>query len=208
MRNSRKLDSLASKVVAYMNITKKIPINFMRSVPDPKAEEKKKAKLDEKKAKKEKAIQEAKDRVKITWLVGEWVKIMAHLGFDNKLDETFSLRDIEVKSYGFKCRVEAAPSLTYATLEEEKTVNIIQDNLKCLFVGKRGKKGKFEVQFITEEIGEIDFEPIPIKPYELYLGTSIDGEPVIVSMLKYPHILIQGATNMGKTKMIDCFLTN
>lgn len=191
-----------------MDITKKLPFTFNKKIPNALAEEKKKAKLDEKKAKREKALKEAKDREKIAWLVSEWIKIMSHLGFDNKLDETFSLRHIEVKSYGFKCTVEAASSLTYATLEEEKTINIIQDNLKCLFIGKRGKRGKFEVQFITEDIEEIDFEPMPVKPYELYLGTSIDGEPVVVSMLKYPHILIQGATNMGKTKMIDCFLTN
>jgi hypothetical protein len=163
----------------------------------------------------EEKLETAKEKKDIQNFIMDWIKLMAHAGFDNELDETFSLTKIVKEPYGFSCHINIVPKLSFAMLENEANVSMIQDNMGCIFYTKRIPKAKYmEAKFIMEDIPEINYEPYKSKdkdklePWELYLGVSIDGAPVIVSMTKYPHLIDQGATNMGKTGMINCICTN
>lgn len=172
-----------------------------------KAEEIKKEPEEKKEAEEKKLTPEEKK--KIRELVDDWVKIMAHAGIENKLDQTYSLQDIRIKPYGYECNIRIVPPLTFDSLQSQRMTRVIEDNLGCIFVTTRLPKKKImQAKFITKDIPEIMYEPIPQHPYELYLGTGIEGEPIKADMLKYPHVVVQGATNMGKTKMIDTAVTN
>ncbi|EGO86293.1 hypothetical protein CBCST_22890 (plasmid) [Clostridium botulinum C str. Stockholm] len=52
------------------------------------------------------------------------------------------------------------------------------------------------------------FEPIFVKPYELYLGKTYTMQDVIVSMKDLPHLLYSGINSSGKTYCLLTALTN
>jgi len=163
----------------------------------------------------DKRLAERQEHKDISGFIESWIRLMAYLKLDNQLDETFALTNIKKTVYGFSCNINVANGLSLATLEEEKMISTIEDNSGCLFMTTRIPKTKqLEAKFVIEDIPEIDFVPYStaskhkLEPYELYLSTSLDGEPVVANMLTHPHVLIQGATNSGKTRMIDCIATN
>lgn len=134
---------------------------------------------------------------------------MSYIGLKNAMCETFALRNVKYEVFGFSCNIHAPYGLTLAELEAEKTVNIIQDNLKCLFRIKKVFKSNYvQAKFIIRDIPLVDFKPIKFSPYHLYMSTGIDGQAMTSNMIKYPHVLVQGSTNMGKTKFIDLMITN
>jgi len=162
-------------------------------------------------AKNEKS-QETKD---INKFVYDWIKLMAFCHLDNDLDETFSLTEIKKTTYGFSCNINIADGLSFSNLESDEMISTIENNLGCKFVTTPFPKLKhLKAEFIISNIPSLDFEPYvsdkgkKLAPYDLYIGTSIDGQPILASMLKYPHAIVQGATNMGKTKLIDSICTN
>lgn len=162
--------------------------------------------------KKTKQSLETKD---INKFIYDWIKLMAYCHLDNDLDETFSLTEIKKTSYGFKCKINVADGLSFSILESEEMIKTVENNLGCKFITNSLPKAKYlQGEFIISDIPSIDFEPYvnekgkKLAPYDLYIGTAIDGTPIIASMLKYPHAIVQGATNMGKTKLIDSICTN
>lgn len=154
----------------------------------------------------EKKLQQEKEKA-IGGFIFEWRRVMAHLSLENSLDQTFHMTDIEIKNYGFKCNIHSAVGLSLNQLESEKVKNAIESHFKCMLIMK-AKRGYIEAQFINIEIPEVPYEFIKTEPYQLYLATSIEEEPVFADMIKFPHMVIQGSTGMGKTKMIDCALVN
>lgn len=156
--------------------------------------------------------QETKD---INRFIYNWIKLMAFTHLDNDLDETFSLTEIKKTTYGYSCNINIVDGLSFSSLESTEMISTIENNLGCKFItGYIPKAQHLDAQFIISNIPSLDFEPYvdakgkKLAPYDLYIGTSIDGEPIIASMLKYPHAIVQGATNMGKTKLIDSICTN
>lgn len=170
-----------------------------------KKEEKRKAKENKKMESKRLAY----ERSEVNKFNSEWVKLMAYMGIKNAMDETFTLRDIKYESYGFSTRIHTPMGLTLCDLENEKNINIIQDNLKCLFIAKKIPKTNYtEAKFICKDIPCVDFEPIKLPPYELYMSTGLDGKPMTSNMLDYPHVLVTGSTGMGKSKFVDLMMVN
>lgn len=138
-----------------------------------------------------------------------WIKTMSYMGLKNVMCQTFGLRNIKFEPYGFSCNIHAPTGMTLAELDNEKIINIIQDNLKCLLrIKKVPKSNHVKAQFITKDIPSVDFKPLNLSPYELYMSTGITGQPMTSNMIKYPHVLVQGSTGMGKTKFIDLMITN
>lgn len=192
----------------YMNKNNEVAITSqgIESKTTVLTKEEKKAIRDTKKQERQQMIFENKEISKFT---ENWVKTMAYIGIKNKFDETYALRNIKYEPYGFSCNIHTPFGLSLDELDSDKNISIIQQNLECLFMIKVVPKTNYaEAKFITKDIPLVDFKPIPLHPYETYLSTGIDGKPIVSNMIKYPHILIQGATNMGKTKFIDTILTN
>jgi S-DNA-T family DNA segregation ATPase FtsK/SpoIIIE len=206
------IDKIADLVVHRIEKSKNSKNEVSLDIANSKSIDKAKVKSDKQKAKEELALLRKKKQEEdkaIGEFIYEWRRLMSHLGLENKLDQTYYMSDIQVKSYGFKVKIYPYVGGTLSSLEEDKTKNAIQDHFRCIFSTKREMQtGLMEAQFITNQIPDVEFIPIKLKPWLLYLGTGIDGEIVTVDMLSYPHILDQGATNSGKSRLMDCIITN
>ena len=53
----------------------------------------------------------------------------------------------------------------------------------------------------------LNYEPVELSSYELLLGYGQEGY-IIANMSKYPHLLISGLSNQGKSKMVNYMLRN
>lgn len=169
----------------------------------------KQKKMEEKQVKKAEKLKKEKETVEINKLIQEWIKLMAHLGLDNEMDETYTLTDIKIETYGFSCKIRNYYGGVLSKLESEQVVSAIQDSLACTFVAKKIPKSRYvEAKFIAKDVNFEKYQPINLPTYEVLLGQNIDGTPLTSNMLKYPHLIIQGSTNMGKSKFIDAILTN
>ena len=90
----------------------------------------------------------------------EWIRIMAYSGLYNKMHKTYSLNNIEFKSFGIRCDIYIVAPLTYDTLE--KNLDMLQENLDCLIVFNHKKARKWiNVRFIYNECDTKQFEVIP-----------------------------------------------
>jgi DNA segregation ATPase FtsK/SpoIIIE-like protein len=47
---------------------------------------------------------------------------------------------------------------------------------------------------------------VKVKPYELFAGVDIKGEPIIFNVNITPHVLNAGQTRKGKTAAMDMML--
>lgn len=54
----------------------------------------------------------------------------------------------------------------------------------------------------------INFEPVPTKAHELFVGLNKEGSPILVNMNDYPHLLISGNTGTGKSVFLSMLLGN
>lgn len=171
--------------------------------------ERDKKREEERKIKKEERDRINKESAEINRLCQDWIKLMAHLGLDNEVDETYTLTDIKVEQYGFYCKIRNYAGGTLSKLEADQTVAAIQDNLQCLFITKKTPKTNcLEAKLVTRNTKVKDFVPIKLDPWELYLSNDIASEPIVTSMIEFPHVIITGATGSGKSKLIDILLTN
>lgn len=176
-------------------------------------EDKKKLLEETKNNEKEMLKQEKKrlnyERMEINKFYKRWVEVMAYMGLYNTMSQTYALRNIKYEPYGFSANIHAPLGMSFMELETDKSIAVIQKNLKCVFITNDvPKSNHIEAKFIMKNLGFVDYKPIPLKPYEILLSQNIDGTPMVSNMLKYPHALIQGSTNMGKSKFIDIILTN
>ena len=168
-------------------------------------DEKKKLKLEKKKIEKSKR----NERIAKTKFYDQWVELMAHMGIYNKLNQTLTPRNIEVKPYGFKCEIHYVKAVSLSKIETEQAIKTIEEDFQCLFISHRiPKSNKMEAVFIQKQLCPPNYEPIKLKPYQVYMSLGIEFQTLIADMRKYPHIFITGASNMGKTKFIDGIMLN
>lgn len=161
------------------------------------------------KEKKEERKRIAYENSQINKFYNKWVELMAYMGLKNEMSKTFALRNIKYQKYGFSANIHAPLGMTLLELQTDKNINIIQDNLSCVFIfNKVPKSNHMEAKFITKDSGFVNYEPLKLNPYEILISQNIDSTPMVSNMLKYPHALVQGSTNMGKSKFIDIILTN
>ena len=133
---------------------------------------------------------------------------MANLGLYNKLKQTYSLNNTELTEYGFKTLILIVDGLSLEKLESNR--EYIQDSYGCMCVFNKSKRSNLiNAEFIFKTPTDLKFKPIEkLKAWEIYLGNGYSGDPIVVDMVKWPHVLITGGTRSGKSKMTDCILTS
>lgn len=145
---------------------------------------------------------------KIAKFEKKWISLMSNLGLYNKLKQTYSLNKTEVTKYGFKSLILVVDGLSLEKLESNR--EYIQDSYGCMCVFNKSKRSNLiSAEFIfTTPTSKVFCPLLKLKPTEIYLGNSYTGDPILIDMVKWPHILITGGTRSGKSKLTDCILTN
>lgn len=138
----------------------------------------------------------------------KWIEIMALCGLYNKKLDTYSLNNINICEYGISSDIYIVPSLNFNKLEEK--ITILEENLGCkiLFIHKRNSPW-IKSKFIFCPKDDLNYKVVKLKyPYEIYIGNDYSGEPIIVDINKYVHILESGGTRSGKSVQQSVILTN
>jgi hypothetical protein len=130
-------------------------------------------------------------------------------GIFNKHKQTFEiLKYIPREKYGCDCIVSLPKGLTYNKFVElqdilESGIGIIMDSEwkrfdHCIYI--------WVVDHEPDE--NIEFKPVKLSEHQLYFGLDNFYKNIVIDMYKYPHALISGATNMGKSVAVQICLTN
>jgi hypothetical protein len=158
------------------------------------------------------AVNKVKNHMKLeqdkSELLRQWRLVMTHCKAYNERFDTFDIEEEEKKEYGWHFILRASWGLTYDRL---KTLQpIIEHNLKCHFIYEVLESNECAVCDIIYEkqikANDIPFEPQNVKPYELYLGVRITGNPIIIDVNKTPFVLLAGATRKGKNGSLNHIL--
>lgn len=163
----------------------------------------------------EKIKQEVKKQSDIAQVLLKWKNVMMLTKLYNYKNEILTLTEVEVTKEGFTGKV-IIPDGMYIENFKDK-IKIIETNFSSVvMIDKYPRKNYFKIRVISSKVldREIKFKPVvsvdgrPLKPYELYIGNNLLGEPVIINLVKKSHVLLTGANGSGKSKMLDIMLTN
>ncbi|MDK0794626.1 hypothetical protein P5E48_15650 [Clostridium perfringens] len=112
------------------------------------------------------------------------------------------IKDIKVTYYGYLISLDVQGITSYTELEK------VQDYIKSLFkayyielISSKGNIVKLDI--ITKDIKELNYKAIDLEPTKLAFGYDLKGNPIIVDMLKTPHIGVVGTSLSGKSKCVE-----
>lgn len=141
-------------------------------------------------------------------LINNWKSIMAHRGKYNNAYDSYEIVHEVKTNYGWKFKVYAPDGLALKDLESVKPA--IESNIGCIFMYEIASSNKYaNCRIIFEEqvkCNEIPFEPVKVKPYEVYPGLQVTGEPLVIDSIAAPHVLLAGGTRRGKNGSADSIL--
>lgn len=162
----------------------------------------------EAKEKKNKLLFNMKKNSLIGSLKNEWVDIMANLGLYNHVGNTYSLNNINITDYGFKGDIFKVNGLSYNSLQDK--LDVIQENLGCMIALNFNRNSQWiNFKMIYKVNRNKGFEIIKQgNPFELHIGNDYSGNPILVDLKGWPHLLISGGTRSGKSVLMDIILTN
>lgn len=146
----------------------------------------------------------------ISKLKDEWAEVMAETKTYNNMKLALTLRHIKKEDYGWSSRIYSPYGIPLEKLEN--LTQTIESGLKCKFFYDIPEHKNFAMCKIIYpslvKCNEIPFAPQKVKPYELYIGINITGEPVIENVNNTPHVLLAGQTRKGKNGSLDHMLTS
>lgn len=132
---------------------------------------------------------------------------MMGAGIKNKLGQTFKIKKIFKRNYGYKLKISIPKGLALKTLEDKR--NILEDNLNKII---RLKKEPFNVWLdmiiINKDIGKYIFKPVKQQANMLYIGMDGEEKAYFIDLKKDPMVLICGKTGYGKTMLLSVMLAN
>lgn len=136
-----------------------------------------------------------------------WITLMANLKLFNEMKQTFSLNNLEKTSYGYKANILIVAALSFNQLDSKR--EFIEDYMGCMVVFNKAKRSNIiHAEFIFSIDKGVEYKVVKAKPTELYLANTYSDKPIVIDVVKYPHLLITGGTRSGKSKLMDCMLTN
>lgn len=132
---------------------------------------------------------------------------MEGAGIKNKPGQTFKIKKIYKKNYGYKIKSSIPKGLSLKTLEDKR--NVLEDNLnKIVKLSKDTFNPYINIILINKEIGKFIFEPVDQKDNQIYVGKDEEENDYLIDLNKDPMILICGKTGYGKTMLLSSVLAN
>lgn len=147
----------------------------------------------------------------------EWNDIMIHSGIQNKdisnIGKNKKLSTCNVykyfkTKYGYDLIITLPKGLSYSKFEEYKPV--IESGLKAniKFIESRFTRTvHLKVSNQEFDLKEV-YKSVECEPYEIYVGRDLFKKDIIISMKDFPHVLITGCTNSGKSQEMYNITTN
>lgn len=132
----------------------------------------------------------------------DYLNIADHLG--HKIQVNIDDITINSDAYGIV--------LNYAGITEiekiENGLEYIKDTFKAEAISLNKSKGIAYINIKMRDNNDIAYKRINLKSTEVLCGYDEYYKPITVDMLKYPHILVTGLSNMGKSGMVYLMLKN
>lgn len=145
----------------------------------------------------------------------KWYSIFADKDYRNVYGETFTLKFIEniyhpvdkEKLLGYKYEVNIPEGLGYYLLERSES-DLNKSFGVCILKYDKDVK-KVYIEIIENLLSDNEqFKPIPVKPYEMYVGMTHSYKPIICNYKNDPNTIWGGKTNTGKTLSMIMGFTN
>lgn len=127
-------------------------------------------------------------------------------GIRNKEEQTFLISKIYPKEYGYFCTLTIPRGLSIEALDKAKSV--IENGLNCIIEIDKDRFKEYATMKIVNKILDNNYEPVFIKPHELFLGYKFDCSHYKLDLNKDPHVLLAGKTGSGKSFLFASILTN
>lgn len=120
----------------------------------------------------------------------------------NSTGEKPKINDIKITDYGYYVTLDIEGITTYSALESLS--EYIKSLFKAYHVELSSNKGNIvNLDIVNKKINELTYRTISIEPTKLICGYDLKGKPLIVDMLKTPHIGVVGTSLSGKSKCIE-----
>ncbi|WP_322384714.1 hypothetical protein, partial [Clostridium perfringens] len=120
----------------------------------------------------------------------------------NSTGEKPKINDIKITDYGYYVTLDIEGITTYSALESLS--EYIKSLFKAYHVELSSNKGNIvNLDIINKEVDELKHETISLEPTKLICGYDLKGNPLVVDMLKTPHIGVVGTSLSGKSKCIE-----
>lgn len=133
--------------------------------------------------------------------------IVESIGIKNKNGDSFYIKEIYFKNYGYLAVINIPYGLSLDHLKSKK--NIIEDNLNSVITLDKNKfKNYITMRVVTKDISKFKYTPVNQNVNQLYLGKDITGKDFLLNLDHNPMLLIAGSTGQGKTCLLSCILTN
>ena len=133
--------------------------------------------------------------------------IVEKAGLFNNKQQSLRVRKVNDLDYGYKLKIGVPYGIGLENVEKLKDTFLTNTGAKDMEFKRLDNKSMIEIIFITKPFDNIQYEPIKLKPYEIYVGYT-HSEKVIVNLNKFPHVLIGGDTGTGKSRLLLAILTN
>jgi len=134
-------------------------------------------------------------------------EIVEKAGLFNNNHQSLRVRKIDNLEYGYNLTVGVPYGLGLEDVEKLKDILLTNTGAKEIVFNRLKNKSMIDITFITKPFNNIEYEPIKLRPYEIYVGYTY-SKNVIISMNKFPHVLIGGDTGTGKSRLLLVILTN
>lgn len=128
-------------------------------------------------------------------------------GFFNRQMETLKIHEFEITNYGYEMIIGIPYGLSFEQLEDKKGLLTTNLGAKEVMLERDPKSSMLKMTVIKKPFENIKFEPMILKPHEIYLGYTYK-EYITIDLNKFPHLLVSGATGTGKSRLMLVILSN
>jgi S-DNA-T family DNA segregation ATPase FtsK/SpoIIIE len=137
----------------------------------------------------------------------EWKLTMGN-STNSKNKPPFELMKVIPKHYGFDCIVWIPYGHSYDELVDLQPK--IENGFNAQIVMEKVKDNRCAyMKVITKPYDyNLPFAPVQVKPHEIFIGTTPYYKDIISDMRIHPHVLVSGATGVGKSVLMFMLILN
>ena len=141
-------------------------------------------------------------------VIKKWNELMDELKLYSKKSNFIpQVTDVKFIDNGYILSIHIPTGLNVKDVESNKEA--IENKFKGIVtIEKIRFSSLVKVKVINKDIGKFIFEPVKSFPNQIYIGKTFDGEDYFIDITKACHILIGGATGIGKSFLLSSILTN